>query len=46
LGSAQKRAVILEESFHVITVDSEKDRVASEVVDFVSALSAGAISRR
>ena len=38
LGSAQKRAVILEESFHVITVDSEKERVASEVIDFVSAL--------
>ena len=38
LGSAQKRAVILEESFHVITVDSEKERVASEVIDFVGAL--------
>jgi carboxylesterase len=38
LGSRQKRAVILEESFHVITVDSEKDRVASEVIDFVNAL--------
>ncbi len=38
LGSAQKRAVILEESFHVITIDSEKERVASEVIDFVSAL--------
>ena len=36
LGSAQKRAVILEESFHVIAVDSEKDRVASEVIEFVS----------
>jgi carboxylesterase len=33
-----KFAVILEESFHVITVDSEKERVASEVIDFVSAL--------
>jgi carboxylesterase len=42
LGSAQKRAVILEESFHVITVDSEKERVASEVIDFVSALCSGA----
>ena len=38
LGSKQKRAVILEESFHVITVDSEKDRVASEVTNFVGAL--------
>lgn len=36
LGSTQKRAVILEESFHVITVDSEKDRVASEVIDFAA----------
>ena len=38
LGSAQKRAIILEESFHVITVDSEKDRVAAEVIDFVAGL--------
>jgi len=38
LGSRQKRAVILEESFHVITVDSEKDRVVSEVVEFVKSL--------
>jgi len=42
LGGKQKRAVILEESFHVITVDSEKDRVASEVINFVDALRAGA----
>lgn len=34
LGSAQKRAVLLDESFHVITVDSDKDRVVSEVMDF------------
>jgi carboxylesterase len=34
-GSAQKRAVMLEESFHVITVDSEKERVADEVGGFV-----------
>jgi carboxylesterase len=34
-GSAQKRAVILDESFHVITVDSEKERVAAEVGGFV-----------
>jgi carboxylesterase len=36
LGSAQKRAIILEQSFHVITVDVEKDRVASEAIDFVN----------
>jgi carboxylesterase len=35
LGSAEKRAVILEESFHVITVDSEKERVGEEVAGFV-----------
>jgi carboxylesterase len=34
LGSAEKRAVTLEESYHVITVDSEKDRVADEVTSF------------
>ncbi len=34
LGSPQKRAVVLKESFHVITVDSEKERVAKEVTDF------------
>ena len=41
-GGTQKRAVILEESFHVITVDSEKERVASEVSDFLSALRSSA----
>jgi carboxylesterase len=35
LGSAHKRAVILDESFHVVTVDSEKERVAQEVCGFV-----------
>lgn len=35
LGSEQKRAVILEESFHVITVDSEKERVEQETIEFV-----------
>jgi carboxylesterase len=34
-GSANKRAIVLEESFHVITVDSEKQRVARETADFV-----------
>lgn len=42
LGSEQKRAVILEESFHVVTIDSEKERVASEVIDFVGALRSSA----
>ena len=35
LGSAEKRAIELEQSYHVITVDSEKERVASEVAEFV-----------
>jgi len=34
LGSANKRAVMLEESYHVITVDSDKERIASEVLGF------------
>jgi carboxylesterase len=36
LGAAEKRAVALEESYHVITVDSEKDRVVRETLDFVA----------
>jgi carboxylesterase len=35
LGSAEKRAIELDESYHVITVDSEKERVVSEVAQFV-----------
>ncbi|MBV8773895.1 MAG: alpha/beta fold hydrolase [Deltaproteobacteria bacterium] len=35
LGSADKRLVALDESFHVITVDSERERVAQETLDFV-----------
>lgn len=34
LGSTRKRSLILKESFHVITVDSEKRRVAEEVIEF------------
>lgn len=37
LGSVDKRALTLEESYHVITVDSEKDRVAQETLDFIAA---------
>jgi carboxylesterase len=36
LGSADKRAVTLEESYHVIVVDSEKDRVAEETLEFLA----------
>ena len=39
LGSADKRAVTLDESFHVITVDSERERVAREVIDFAGQFS-------
>ncbi len=46
LGSAQKRAVYLDESFHVVTVDSERARVAAELVDFVSSFRSGARSAR
>jgi carboxylesterase len=35
MGSSVRRTVILEESFHVITVDVEKDRVVDEIRDFV-----------
>lgn len=35
LGTREKRAVELNESYHVITVDSEKERVAGEVIEFV-----------
>jgi carboxylesterase len=38
VGSADKRAVVLEESFHVITVDTEKERVAAEVIEFLMPL--------
>jgi carboxylesterase len=37
LGGPHKRMVPLEESYHVITVDSEKERVAREVEAFASA---------
>jgi len=35
LGSPEKRAVELDESYHVITVDSDKESVVSEVAEFV-----------
>lgn len=36
IGSTQKRALMLEQGYHVITVDSDKERVASEVRDFAN----------
>ena len=44
LGSREKRAVILEDSFHVITVDREKERVASEATAFIHRLSSAGAS--
>ncbi|MBV8054157.1 MAG: alpha/beta fold hydrolase [Deltaproteobacteria bacterium] len=35
LGGADKRLVALDESFHVITVDSERERVVQETLDFI-----------
>jgi len=35
LGCADKRLIALDESFHVITVDSERERVAQETLDFI-----------
>jgi carboxylesterase len=42
LGSPDKRLVLLEESFHVVTVDRERERVAAEVQAFLDRLGAGA----
>jgi carboxylesterase len=36
LGAAEKRLVTLDESFHVITVDSERERVADETIEFLA----------
>jgi carboxylesterase len=35
LGSADKRLVALDESFHVISVDSDRERVAVEIQEFI-----------
>ncbi|HUA32311.1 MAG TPA: alpha/beta fold hydrolase [Candidatus Binataceae bacterium] len=40
LGSTAKRAVHLEESYHVVSVDSERDRVVAEILGFVDQLRA------
>jgi carboxylesterase len=39
LGSARKKLIVLEQSYHVITVDTEKEKVASEVLGFIRELS-------
>jgi len=40
LGSGEKRMVILDRSFHVITVDCERDRVLAEIEAFLAATTA------
>jgi carboxylesterase len=35
LGCEDKRLIALDESFHVITVDSERERVAQETLEFI-----------
>lgn len=46
LGSSHKRAVYLDKSFHVITVDSERERVAAEVLEFAAAFRPGVLAAR
>jgi carboxylesterase len=41
LGSHDKRLVVLEESFHVVTVDRERERVAAEVRRFIDGIATG-----
>ncbi|MEB2286459.1 MAG: hypothetical protein B6D46_12490 [Polyangiaceae bacterium UTPRO1] len=38
LGSVDKRMVVLERSFHVVTVDCERDRVLAELDAFMAAI--------
>ena len=45
LGSIQKRLVALEDSYHVITVDSEKEWVAREVAEFAQTFRTNARAR-
>jgi len=38
IGSTQKLLVILENSYHMITIDKDKDRVATELINFFNKL--------
>ena len=38
LGSEKKSLIILEDSYHMITIDKEKDKVAQEVINFLNKL--------
>jgi esterase/lipase len=46
LGSARKRLVVLEESFHVVTVDRERAAVQREILAFLATLAAPATAAR
>ena len=34
IGSARKSLLLLDDSYHMITIDKDKDKVAEEVVKF------------
>lgn len=38
IGSAVKSLVVLEDSYHMVTIDNEKDRVAQEAVKFMKSI--------
>ncbi len=38
IGSADKSLVVLEDSYHMITIDQEKDKVARETINFLNRL--------
>lgn len=38
IGSSNKSLVILEDSYHMVTIDREKDKVAKEVISFLNKL--------
>jgi carboxylesterase len=46
LGSGDNRTVELNESYHVITVDIDKQRVAAEVIQFIDRVVPNRIARR
>lgn len=38
IGSPDKSLVVLEDSYHMITIDQEKDKVASQTIEFIKKL--------
>jgi carboxylesterase len=44
LGSREKRLVLLERSYHVVTVDRERERVCAEIRGFVDSFAAPGLS--